>query len=215
MKKQHPIKLLIKQGEGLQLDFKFEISDAAKIARSLVAFANTKGGKLLVGVKDNGTIAGIRSEEEFYMIDNAAKRFCKPEINFTSREWNIEGKKILEIDIPKSKKYPHKAPDHKGKYKAYYRHKDENLIVNGVQLKVWTKENSLDNINITYGETEQELMKHLNTHKNSSFETLQDVTGLNKYNLENLLSDFILMDLIELQQEEDDYTFRLKILKEI
>jgi len=215
MKKQHPIKLLIKQGEGLQLDFKFEISDAAKIARSLVAFANTKGGKLLVGVKDNGSIAGIRSEEEIYMIDNAAKRFCKPEINFTSREWNIEGKKILEVNIARSKNYPHKAPDHKGKYKAYYRHEDENLLVNGVQLKVWTKQNSLDNINITYGETEQELMKHLNTHNDSDFITLQDVSGLNKHNLENLLSDFILMDLIELHPENDSYIFRLKIHKEI
>jgi len=215
MKKQHAIKLLIKQGEGLQLDFKFEISDAAKIARSLVAFANTNGGKLLVGVKDNGSIAGVRSEEEFYMIDNAAKRFCKPEINFTSREWNIEGKKILEIDIPRSNKYPHKAPDHKGKYQAFYRHEDENLIVNGVQLKVWTKQNSLENINITYGETEQDLMNHLNTRNDSNFQMLQDVTGLNKQNLENLLSDFILMDLIELHPEEDGYTFRLKIHKEI
>lgn len=215
MKKQHPIKLLIKQGEGLQLDFKFEISDAAKIARSLVAFANTKGGKLLVGVKDNGAIAGIRSEEEFFMIDNAAKRFCKPEVSFTSREWNIEGKKILEINIPKSKNYPHKAPDHKNKFKAYYRQEDQNLIVNGVQLKVWTKQNSLENINITYGETEQELMKHLNTHRDSDFKMLQDITGLNKYNLEDLISDFILMDLIELHLEEERSIFRLKVHKEI
>jgi len=70
MKKQHPIKILIAQGEHQQLDFKFEISDAAKIARSLVAFANTDGGKLLIGVKDNGVIAGVRSEEEKFMIEN-------------------------------------------------------------------------------------------------------------------------------------------------
>lgn len=215
MRKQHPIKLLIKQGEGLQLDFKFEISDAAKIARSLVAFANTKGGKLLIGVKDNGAIAGIRSQEEIYMIDNAARRFCRPEVNFTSREWNIEGKKILEVNIPKSDKYPHKAPDHKGNYKAYYRNKDENLLANGVQIKVWTKQNSLDNINITYGETEQELMRQLSNHSDSDLKTLQDITGLNKYNLENLISDFILMDLIEMHTEEENCTFRLKPHKEI
>ena len=60
---------LISQGENLNLDFKFEISDAKKIARTFSAFANTKGGKLLIGVKDNGAIAGIRTDEEIFMIE--------------------------------------------------------------------------------------------------------------------------------------------------
>ena len=82
--KKSYIQKLIDEGEGLKLDFKFEVSDAAKIARSLVAFANTEGGKLLIGVKDNGNISGVRSEEEFYMLQNAAERFCKPEVSFIS-----------------------------------------------------------------------------------------------------------------------------------
>ncbi|MDP4292685.1 MAG: ATP-binding protein [Bacteroidota bacterium] len=67
------IRKLIEQGEHQQQDFKFEISDARKIARSLAAFANTDGGRLLVGVKDNGAIAGVRSNEEFYMVELAAQ----------------------------------------------------------------------------------------------------------------------------------------------
>lgn len=63
----------IAEGEHQQQDFKFEISDARKIAKSLSAFSNTDGGRLLVGVKDNGKIAGVRSEEEIYMIEAAAK----------------------------------------------------------------------------------------------------------------------------------------------
>ena len=59
----------IAEGEHQQQDFKFEISDARKIAKSLSAFSNTDGGRLLVGVKDNGKIAGVRSEEEIYMIE--------------------------------------------------------------------------------------------------------------------------------------------------
>jgi len=49
---------LIEEGEHQQQDFKFEISDARKIAKSLSAFSNTDGGRLLIGVKDNGKIAG-------------------------------------------------------------------------------------------------------------------------------------------------------------
>ena len=67
------IHALIAEGEHQQQDFKFEISDARKIAKTLSAFANTDGGRLLIGVKDNGRIAGVRSEEEKYMIEAAAQ----------------------------------------------------------------------------------------------------------------------------------------------
>ena len=72
----HHITKLIAEGEHQQLDFKFEIADAHKIARTLVAFANTDGGRLLIGVKDNGALAGVRSEEEYYMVEAAAKLYC-------------------------------------------------------------------------------------------------------------------------------------------
>ena len=61
------IRFLIAQGEHVHQDFKFEISDARKIAKTLSAFANTEGGRLLIGVKDNGKIAGVRSDEEQYI----------------------------------------------------------------------------------------------------------------------------------------------------
>ena len=61
------LKRLIAEGEGVQLDFKFRIDDQKKIARTLSAFANTEGGKLLIGVKDNGKINGVNPEEEYYL----------------------------------------------------------------------------------------------------------------------------------------------------
>lgn len=131
------IQKLIAQGEHLQLDFKFEISDSKKIARSLVAFANTEGGKLLVGVKDNGVVAGVRSEEEYYMVEAAAQMYCRPQIEFATREWDVDGKKVLEIDIPKSNSGPYSAPDKDGKWMVYIRVHDQNLLANTVLLKVW------------------------------------------------------------------------------
>ena len=106
---------LIQQGEHQQLDFKFEVSDARKIARSMVAFANTDGGTLLIGVKDNGAIAGVRSEEEIYMIDAAATLYCKPEVKFSVKTWSELGKNVLEVNIPKSLSTPHYAKDDNGK----------------------------------------------------------------------------------------------------
>ena len=92
MKKMHPIEALIEQGEHQQLDFKFEVSDSKKIARTLSAFANTDGGRLLIGVKDNGNISGVRSEEEYYMIEAASKMYTQPEVPFEATRWEINGK---------------------------------------------------------------------------------------------------------------------------
>ncbi|WP_418631273.1 helix-turn-helix domain-containing protein [Waltera sp.] len=35
--------------------------------RSVSAFANTRGGRLLIGVRDDGHISGVKSEEEIFM----------------------------------------------------------------------------------------------------------------------------------------------------
>ncbi len=69
---------LISQGEHVQQDFKYAISDARKIARSISAFANNMGGRLLIGVKDNGAIAGVRNEEDIYVVEQAAQLYCRP-----------------------------------------------------------------------------------------------------------------------------------------
>src|SRR5438105_10156166 len=110
------IKHLIAEGEGQQLDFKYHIGSAAKIAKTLVAFANTDGGKLLLGVKDNGNIIGVESEEEFYMVELAAEQFCKPPVGFEVKEWESEGKTVLEVFVPRSAEKPHYAKDENGKW---------------------------------------------------------------------------------------------------
>ena len=79
------IQQLISEGEHIQQDFKFAISDARKIAQSISAFANTQGGRLLIGVKDNEKIAGVRSEEEIYMIEAAARMYCRPQVELENR----------------------------------------------------------------------------------------------------------------------------------
>ena len=106
---------LIAEGEHQQQDFKFEISDARKIARSLSAFSNTDGGRLLIGVKDNGRIAGVRSEEEIYMIEAAAKLYCRPNVEISVQTYEVDGKTVLVAEIPKAEQKPVQVQDETGK----------------------------------------------------------------------------------------------------
>ena len=123
----------ISEGEHLKQDFKMRIDDAQKIARSLVAFANTSGGRLLIGVKDNGNVCGVRPEEELHMIIRSAEEFCQPPVHFSHSVWKVEGKAVLEIDIEESSAKPHLAKIEEG-WKAFVREHDVTLPASNVWI---------------------------------------------------------------------------------
>lgn len=201
------IQKLIAEGEHQMLDFKYEISDSRKIARSLAAFANTDGGRLLIGVKDNGSISGIRSDEEKHMIQTAAQMYCRPEVEFTAKEWNINGKTVLEVIIPKSRHHKHKAPDHNNIYKVYVRVRDENIIANSVLIKVWKHEKDKNNIKISFTDEEMLLLKYLNEHGKISFEEFLDISHLKKKAAERILVNFIIIGVVKMEMSDKKIYF--------
>jgi predicted HTH transcriptional regulator len=157
MRKVSYIQALINEGEHQQQDFKFGITDSRKIARSLVAFANTDGGRLLIGVKDNGIIAGVRSEEEYYMIESAAQLYSKPEIRFESKVWKEESKTVMEVWVPPSPLRPHFVKEEGGIWQAYVRSRDENIQADEVLITVWQKMKQKKGALIRYTKIEEAL----------------------------------------------------------
>ena len=191
------------------LDFKFEISDSRRIARSLSAFANTDGGRLLVGVKDNGAIAGVRSEEEIHMIQAAAEMYCQPKVDYSTEEWEINGKTVLEVIIPKDKHHKHKSPDNQGNYKYFVRVKDENLVADNVLLRVWKSDKFSKPAKIAFSEAETLLLHYLTEKEQITTQEFQQLAHINKRKAEAILADFILVGTIELIQTFQSTTFRL------
>jgi predicted HTH transcriptional regulator len=192
------IRKLIAEGEHQQLDFKFEISDARRIARTLVAFANTDGGRMLIGVKDNGAIAGMRSDEEYYMAESAAKMYCKPEVSFSVKEWTVNGKTVLEVIVPKSKKRPHFAAREDGKWMVYIRVADKNLLANRVLLKVWEKEGLPKGVYLKFTGTEKILLDYLAVNPSITLSKYTKIAGISRIKAENILVRFILLKLIRI-----------------
>lgn len=191
------------------LDFKFEISDSQRIARSLAAFANTDGGRLLVGVKDNGAIAGVRSDEEIHMIQAAAEMYCQPPVHYTTKEWEINGKIVLEVIIPKDKNDKHKAPDSQGNYKIFVRVKDENLVANSVLLKVWKSDKFARPAKIKFTEAETALLHYLSENKEITLQDFMQLAHIGKRKAEAILADFILVGTIQIVQTNQGTTFSL------
>lgn len=200
---------LISQGEHQQQDFKFEISDARKIARSLSAFSNTEGGRLLVGVKDNGKIAGIRSEEEIYMIEAAAKLYCKPQIEFNVKNYTTDGKTVLEIYVPKGMRKPYYACDDDNNYKAYLRIRDENILASAVHIRVWQLMNAPKGTFIRYSTREQALLDYLNEHELISLSQYCKLFSVPRFKAINLFAQLVRFNVIEPLFQEHRFYFRL------
>jgi predicted HTH transcriptional regulator len=198
MLSSHHIAKLISEGEHQLLDFKFEVSDARKIARSFSAFANTDGGRLLIGVKDNGSIAGIRSDEEYFMLDAAANIYCDPAVPFHFKQWHIEGKNVLEVIIPKSEEKPHYVLEREEKRIAYIRSGDQNFATNRILRMVWKKEKHHHGVTIRFTEPEQRLLQILEKEPFITLGQFMRMTGINRHRAEQIMVRFVVMKLIKM-----------------
>ncbi|MDR1631783.1 MAG: putative DNA binding domain-containing protein [Dysgonamonadaceae bacterium] len=110
------IKHLIPQGETTTVQFKLRSEEAYKMGVEMVAFSNTQGGMLIIGVNDKtGVISGLSFEEiqqTNALLVNAASENVKPAIVITTETVNIDGQNVLVATIPKGKDKPYK--DNKG-----------------------------------------------------------------------------------------------------
>lgn len=128
----------IAQGEHLRQDFKYAISDARKIARSLSAFANAQGGRLLIGVKDNGVVAGVRNEEDIYMVELAAERYCYPPQHVEFTAFRVDSALVvIRAEVSSASERPVFVHEADGQRKAYFRVADENILAHPLMVRAW------------------------------------------------------------------------------
>lgn len=196
------VKELIKDGEHQTQDFKFRIDNSRKIARTLAAFANSDGGRLLIGVKDNGKIVGIDPSEELSMIEAAAELYCKPRVKFESRVWQEDFRLVLEIAVPKVVQRPVMALDDDGKWRAYIRKEDHTLLANKILLKVWKLEQSEKRIPEKIAEDETHLLAVIAENPLITLSKIYRLSRLNKSQIDRLLPLFIYWNLVEMKIDE-------------
>jgi len=203
------LKKLIFEGEGVSLDFKKTISSCEKIARTMTAFANNKGGRLLIGVADDGTIKGVKSEEEEkYMITRAAHLFIKPALEPTFEEVYNDDKLVLIVDIPASNIKPHYALAEDGKWWVYVRVKDKSVLASKIVVDVLKHSSSEQGVMIEYSESEKALLTYLENDNRATIKDICQLLNLTRKRAQRVLVDLILSGLIRIHttEKEEYYT---------
>lgn len=191
------IQRLIDEGEHEHQDFKFAISDARKIARSISAFANNDGGRLLIGVKDNGNIAGVRSEEDVYVVEQAAQMYCRPSQAIAVTAFSTEGGAVvMRVEIAKSAQRPVLAQDSDGLWQAYYRVKDENIVVPDIMVRAWHRQNSGRGEMFSLTDAESRLLHFLDERERATVSEYMHYAHVSRSIAENIVVKLCAMDIL-------------------
>ncbi|MBP7166056.1 MAG: ATP-binding protein [Bacteroidia bacterium] len=196
------IQFLIDQGEGDMLDFKKEISSVHRIAKTIVSFANHHGGTLLVGVNDDGSIAGIKADEENYMLEKASEFYCDPPINLTIREWVMKGKMILEVIVPEGFEKPYYAVDEEGKKWVYVRQKDQSLLASKVMVEVLKHKHSSRPVVVQYTSKEKALLEFLKQHPRITMKEYCKLVNISRWRAQKILINLTAVGVVRLHDIE-------------
>ena len=206
--KKH-LQSLISEGEHQQQDFKYRISDALKLAKSVSAFANTDGGRLLIGVRDDGQMSGVRSEEEIYMMHQAAYRYCRPEASIKFDTYHVDGRTIVIATVPPSDKRPICVVNEGEKPRAYLRIADENIVASPVHIAIWRELQTPNGTMMTYTDTVRKL---LDAMENQCLTLNQIVrcSSIPRYKVITLLARFIRFGTAQWEYKDQKFLFSLR-----
>ncbi|HEX9952475.1 MAG TPA: RNA-binding domain-containing protein [Rubricoccaceae bacterium] len=167
------LKRLVLLGEGPRLEFKNRVPRPERIAREVIAFANTDGGTVLIGVDDDGTILGLRdAEEELFALSNALRGRVSPEPEVEIEAVRVGARRdVLVVRVPASAHRPHVLVPEPGtvgeaaRQHAYVRVADQSVEASRESIRVMRAEHRGEAVAFTFGEPERRLLEYLDRHE--------------------------------------------------
>ncbi|MEQ9305314.1 MAG: ATP-binding protein [Marinoscillum sp.] len=205
------IKRMIYGGENEQVEFKRKISHPEKVIREVVAFANTKGGHLFVGVDDDGTIVGSKyADEEDFVLQKAIKELCRPVINFELNTYEISEKRaLLHYQISAGIKKPYFAFEKKyHRYgKAFVRVADRSIQASPEIRKILKFNNSPKDSHFQYGTNEKLLFNYLSDKDRVTVNEFREISGLDYRSASTTMVQMVLANALKIipREKEDWY----------
>ncbi len=173
---------LIEQGEGIETEFKLHFSEYEKIAKEIIAFANTRGGFIIFGISDNGKVYGVESEKgEAELIKETLNQYCEPIPNYKLHFVELYNKEIVVLEISESENKPHRLQDYKEKLdlnnsQVFIRINDKSVPASKEMIKLMqTRTNKLKLKNYSIGKNEKIVFGYL---KENEFITAKQLTKL-------------------------------------
>ncbi len=207
------LKKLVRHGENGKVEFKRKIRHPEKVVREVVAFANSEGGHLLVGVDDNGDLPGLKfADEEEYVLTKAIKDLIRPQIDFTLEMIEVApDRAVLHYHIQESKTKPHFAFLNKNhRYGKVFVRVADRSIQASKELRKWLKgEHGGNHRGFNYGEYEKLFLNYLGSHEYITLKEFCEASKLSLQQASDVVIDLALNRVIKIvpREQEDWYVF--------
>jgi predicted HTH transcriptional regulator len=210
------LQALLGEGEGFQLEFKRKVSSSTKIARALIAFANTKGGTILFGIDDDKTIVGVESEKtEVEMIEIAGRVHCEPPIEPTIEIVPYRGKDVIVVTIEESGQKPHSLVDQDNESdepesKVLIRVKDKTVVASKEVVKILQSESpDAPAMRISIGDTERRVLDYLDTNERVTLKQVGKLVNISDRRASRMLIQLVRAGVLRIHTHEKEDFFTL------
>ena len=206
---------LVELGEGINVEFKRRVPQPQRIAKEIVALTNTHGGRVVLGVDDDGTILGIdhASEEEF-LLRQAVEAHCRPAVEYETERIVVEPRcDVLVVTIPESSTKPHRVVENEGDSgeagTAYVRVEAKSIEAGAETLEELRNQKDRSGVTFEFGETESLLMRYLDDYGRISVSQLAQLADISPERASQTLLRLTKADLLHLHPDEDGDYFTL------
>jgi predicted HTH transcriptional regulator len=218
------VRHLIEEGEGFEIEFKRKVTSPEKVARTMIAFANTKGGHILFGVDDDGSIIGVESEKsEVEMIRRAGLLFASPEIEPEIDIVPFDGLDVIVVYIPESDQKPHSylgpgnGDGNAGEEtKVFIRVNDKTVMASREVVRILRGERmDAPPLEIEIGDNERRLFQYLDKNERITAKEFSRLVNISEQRASRILVSLVRAGVVRIHTMEktDYYTLAYDILR--
>jgi len=194
---------LADQGEGLTLEFKKKANHPEKIVKELVAFANTAGGKLLLGVDDDGTASGVRSiEGELFTVEEAIHKFIRPKLSYEKEIIRVNEKKgiaVISIAAGQGKVFAVKEDPSKKYGITYVRKADESLQASKEMREIIERRYKKKDIQFTFDEKVKTAIRLVEENGSTTLQDFVREANISKFIASRVLIRLVLANVLDVE----------------
>lgn len=205
---------LIEEGESLHVEFKRKFSSPEKIAREVVAFANTSGGYIIFGIDDDKSVVGVESEKsESEMMRDVANNYCEPPVNLNISYVDLNGKEIVIAEIPESDTKPHRLQDYNDKINlndavVTIRVKDKSVLASKEMIKIMqARSNDLSLKNYSFGPNEKAAFDYLRRNETISVKELSELVNISSRRASRTLINLVRANVLAVHVKDNGEEF--------
>lgn len=198
---------IISNGESTTVEFKRKCTKPEKLAKEIVALANTKGGYLIVGVDDDGTIYGIDSEKsEQDILEKTCQFYIEPPIEPFFEIAYIKEKYLLIMKIESSNHKPHKViidenQTDKEEKKAYIRVGEKSVEASREMTRLLKSQTDDKPLKLSIGNNEKRLFAFLEKNERITVNDFAHLVNISNRRAERLLIRLVRAGVIQIHND--------------